>query len=371
MRVRGIRVVHVIGSLDRGGSGTVSLDLCRSIPTHEVQQTFITLAGREGVLAPEYRAVGGVIWRCPLSPVHSFPARLWRCLRSIRPDVVVSHVSLASAAILLLARAARVPVRVARMWSEAAGQPDTWPRKARRALLRLLLRHAATDVVGVTAAALNLAGPRAGDGRYRVLYNSVSTDRVDGWDRQAARKRWHVPADAHVMVHIGRAVPEKNRPFLIDVHRAVRELWPDTRLLAVGPGGVRDLTTAHPEIVHDPQVVLGGEVEEVASVLAAADVLVLPSRSEGMPSVVLEALAAGVPVVATDLPCLQELATHVRGLILLPLSAGALRWADAAMQQARTTAARRQEIRQRLRSSPFVLDHAVREWKALWRAGKR
>lgn len=172
-------------------------------------------------------------------------------------------------------------------------------------------------------------------------------------------------------MHIGRAAPEKNRPFLIDVHAAVRELWPDTVLLSVGPGGTDDLTSARPEIVDDPLVLLAGEAEEIASVLAAADVLLLPSRWEGLPGVILEALAAGVPVVATDLPCLRELSTQVRGITLLPLAEGPLRWADATMCQAQTSSLRRQEIRQSLRSSPFLLDHAVRQWRTLWQAGQR
>jgi len=364
-------VTHVIGSLDRGGAETVSLDICRSVPPHEVEQTFVTLAGREGGLAGQFRAAGALVRQCPLSPVLTFAPRLWRCLRSTRPDVVVAHVSLVSAVVLLVAMVARVPVRVARMWSESDGRPDSLPWRVRRALLRRLLRRTATDVVGVTAAALRLAGPPEGDRRYRVLYNSVATDRVDGWDRRAARRRWGLPTDACVLVHIGRAAAVKNRPFLVETHRVVRERWPQTRLLVVGPGGTDDLTSAHPEIVDDPSVLLAGETEEIASVLAAADVLLLPSRWEGLPGVVLEALAAGVPVVANDLPCLRELTAHLSGLTLLPLSAGAAGWADAVLRQARASTARRDEIRRRLRSSPFLLDHAVREWRALWRTTPR
>ncbi|MFC6023007.1 glycosyltransferase [Plantactinospora solaniradicis] len=368
---RAVRVAHVIGSLDRGGAETVTLDICRSVPSEEVEQVFLTLAGREGRLVDEFRAAGAVVRQCPLRPARSFGPRLWRSLRALRPDIVVSHVSLVSAAVLLVAWAARVPVRVARMWSEGDGRPDTWTQRTRRTLLRRLLRRTATDVVGVTAAALDLAAPPAGDARYRVLYNSVSTDRVDGWQREPARRRWNLPPDVPVLVHIGRAASAKNRPFLVDVHRAVRVESPDARLLAVGPGGVDDIVTTRPGVRYDSHVLLPGETEEIASVLAAADVLVLPSRREGLPGVVLEALAAGVPVVATDLPCLRELAAHLDGLTLLPLSAGARRWADAATVRARTDAAGRQEISRSLRSSPFVLEHAVREWKTLWRAGAR
>ncbi|WP_329108995.1 glycosyltransferase [Micromonospora sp. NBC_01699] len=368
---RAVRVTHVIGWLDRGGAETVSLDLCRAIPSTDVRQTFVTLNGREGSLADDFRATGAGVTQCPVTPLRTFGPRLWRCLRALRPDVVVSHVSLTSAVILLVARFAGVPVRIARMWSEGDGRPDTRARRIRRAVLRRLLRRVATDVLGVTTAALALAGPPTGDRRYRVLYNSVDPSRVGGWEREAARSRWRLPSDVPVLAYLGRSAPEKNRPFLIEVHRAVRAHRPDARLFVVGPGGADDLLGAYPEIVDDPLVVLAGESDEIASVLAATDVLLLPSRREGLPGVVLEALAAGVPVLATDLPCLREVEPRVRGLALLPLADGPQRWADAAVAQIQLGPVERAEIRRSLHSSPFLLANAVAQWRTLWTIGRR
>lgn len=368
---RAVRVVHVIGWLDRGGAETVSLDLCRSIPPNEVEQVFVTLNGREGSLAGEFRGTGARVEQCPVAPLRTFGPRLRRRLRELRPDAVVSHVSLTSAVVLLVARLAGVPVRIARMWSEGDGRPDTRLRRLRRSVLRWLLRRVATDVVGVTDAALRLAGPRPGDERYRVLYNSVDPRRVEGWERAAARSRWQLPTDVPVLAYLGRSSPEKNRPFLVEVHRAVRARWPDARLFVVGPGGADDLVGAHPEIVDDPLVVLAGETDEIASVLAATDVLLLPSKREGLPGVVLEALAAGVPVVATDLPCLREVEPRVHGLALLPLADGPRRWADAVVTQIQLGPVARKEIRDSLHNSPFLLDNAVAQWRALWAVGRR
>jgi glycosyltransferase involved in cell wall biosynthesis len=360
------RVVHVFGCLDRGGAETVTLDICRSIPRTEVEQIFVTLAGREGSLAEEFRAAGAEIRQCPLHPFRSFPYRMWRCLREIRPDVVVSHVNLTNALVTPVARAAGVPVRVARMWSAGDGWRDTLARQVLRAILRRMIRHTATDVLGVTAAALRLAGAPANDPRYRVLYNSVDPARVGGWNRAAARRRWGLPLDAPVLVHLGRAIPCKNRPFLIDVHRAVRFSHPDAVLVLAGPGGIADLIAAHPDCEADTQLVLAGEVDDVASVLAAADVLLLPSRREGLPGAILEALVAGVPALAADLPCLKEVADQVAGLTLLPVGAGPQCWADEAVRLARTDPRRRSQIAQSLRSSPFLLDAAVGQWRELW-----
>ncbi len=365
-----VHVVHVVGCLDRGGIETAMLDVCRSVPVQDVRHTFVTVAGWEGSLAGRFRAAGAGVTQCPVRPRHSFGPRMWRRLRSLRPDVVVSHIGLTSALVLLTARLCGVPTRVARLWSEGDGRPEAPLRRAQRAVLRRLLPHAATDVLGVTAAALRFAGHRPHDPRYGVLYNGVALDRVDGWDRRTARRRWGLPDDAPVLGYLGRAAPEKNRGFLVEVYGAARALRPDTRLLVAGPGGSDDLTAVDPAIVTDPHVVLAGEVDDVGAVLAAADVLLLPSVREGLPGVALEALAVGVPVVSSDLACLRELSTLVAGLTPLPLTAGRERWAAAALDRAAIDADRRRELALALRDSPFTLANVVRQWRDLWEAGR-
>lgn len=361
-----VRVAHVIVCLDRGGAETVSLDICRATPPERFAQTFITLGGREGSLAEDFRAAGAEVRQCPLRPLPLFVPRLWRCLRTIRPQVVVSHLNLGSGLVLPVAWAAGIPLRVARIWSEADDHPDSVRVGMQRAVLRWLLRLAATDVVGVTAAALAFARPVPHDTRYRVLYNSVDLDRIGGFDRSQARARWGIPPDAPLLVHVGRAHEVKNRPFLIEVLRAARSLRPDATLLVAGPGGIDDVLAVHPQVATDPAIVLAGEIHDVGSVLAAADVLLLPSRREGLPGVVLEALAYGVPVVANDLACMAEVAGQVRGVTLLAVDEGPQRWAAAALRAAASLPADRQRIRESLLASPFLAERAVAQWQALW-----
>jgi phosphatidylinositol alpha-1,6-mannosyltransferase len=358
------RVAHIIGTLDRGGAETVALDVCRALPASEVHQTFVTLGGREGSLADEFRASGAAVIQCPLAPAPTFAFRLWRQLRALRPDVVVSHVSLVSGFVLLIALLAGVPRRVARMHSEGDGRG---PRPLRRALLRAGIRLFATDVVGVTRAALTFAGRRSVSARYRVLHNGVNLNRLGMSGRATARGRLGLPIDATVLVHIGRCSPEKNRPFLLAVHRAAQALAPDLRLLVVGPGGIADLTAADPTVAGDDTVRLLGERRDIGTILAAADMLLLPSLREGLPGVVLEALACGVPVLATELATLREVAGVVEGLTLLPLAAGVFRWAEVAVELCGLAEPQRAVIRQAMRSSPFEFDTTLRGWEQLCR----
>ncbi|WP_160148893.1 glycosyltransferase [Amycolatopsis alkalitolerans] len=349
-----VTVVHVIGGLGRGGAESVALELCRRIPADEVRQRFLTLGDGEGVLAPRFRDAGAEVGRCPVRPVLTFAPRLWWRLRATRPDVVMSHVSLVSGLVLAVAAAAGVPVRIARLHSEGDGRPATVRRTVQRALLRFALRLCATAVLGVTTAALAFSAPPRGDRRYRVLANGVDTDRF--------RVSPHLP-DHPVFVHIGRCAPEKNRSFLLPVHAEARRMRPGTRLVVAGPGGWADLAPVPPR---DPLIQLTGETDRVEEVLAGASVLLLPSHREGLPGVVLEALAAGVPVLASDLPGLRDLARQVEGLDLLPLAAGPRAWAAAALRLAAAPAGHRRRIAAAVRRSPFALDRNAEDWRRLW-----
>lgn len=362
------RVAHVFSSLGRGGAETATLDLCRSVSPAEAEQIAISLGNGPDRLATEFRAAGVAVRRCPIQPLATFPVRMWQELRAIRPDVLVTHANLGGGLITPVARAAGVPVRAVRIWSEADDWPDTPVRRAVRGGLRQLLRHSATDVLGVSGAALAFAAPPAGDPRYRVLYSGVDPARFGGEDGAAARSRWGLPPAAPVFVHVGRAIPAKNRPFLIEVHRAATRTRPDVRLLLAGPGGTGDLREAHPGFAYDPRVVWAGEIADCVPVYAAADVLLLPSRREGLPGVVLEALAAGVPVLAADLPSVRELAARVDGVTVLSPEAGAGRWAATALELAGTGPAGRERIRASLVASPYVLTASVPRWRTLWRS---
>ena len=359
-----VKVVHVLGTLDRGGVETIALRNCRTIPVSCVKQTFVTLGPHEGQLASEFRAAGADVRSCPLNPKVTFPVRLWNLFCVLKPDVVESHVSLVSGLVLAAASAAGVPVRVARMRSEGDGRRDTPVRMLQRALLREMICNSATDVIGVTKAALAFADPPPHDRRYRVVPNQVDVNRF----RLVRRVR--EPGARPVLGHIGRASAEKNRAFLMEVFREARCQRPDVRLTIAGPGGVEDLTSVAPRVAADPSVHLLGHTDRPEDVLAMIDVLLLPSRREGLPGVVLEALSSGIPVLANELPGLQEIAVRLRGLHLLPLSVGPERWASTALALASTSESERALIAEGVRNSEFALSPDDQWWRTVWTAAR-
>lgn len=351
-----MRVVHVFGTLNRGGAESVALDLCRSMPTGEFEQHFWLLGKEKGVLADLFQQAGAVISLCRLRPAVTFVPRLWHRLRVLRPNVMVAHVSVVSGLILLVSRLSGVPIRIAHMHSDGDARGNDLPRRAFRAAMRWLIKHNATDVVGVTSGSIAFAG---GEPRYRVLPNGIDFARyagvrVEGTDATSV---------GPVLMHIGRAAPEKNRAFLLPVHDAANEITPGTTLVLVGPGGSDDLG---PSAAQRPGLELAGETREVEKYLARADALLLPSHWEGLPGVVLQALAAGVPVVANDLPSTRDIAAKYPGLTVLSTDAGPEVWAVEALRAAALPRQERRSISEAMCASEYQLDRYAQAWRALW-----
>lgn len=108
----------------------------------------------------------------------------------------------------------------------------------------------------------------------------------------------------HLIVSCGRLEKQKNYPLLLDAFRDVVHKFPDARLRIYGSGAMKEILE---KIIDDynlrESVELKGQTEDVPSALACADVFVMSSDYEGMPNALMEALAMGIPCVATDCPC--------------------------------------------------------------------
>jgi glycosyltransferase involved in cell wall biosynthesis len=229
-------------------------------------------------------------------------ARRLRALTTeARPDVVHLHASKAGLA-----------GRLARSGPAVLFQPHGWSwlavegvvRRASISWERAAARN--TDVfvcVGETEAEAGRAqGVR---GRYAVVRNGVDLSRfreapADG--RAAARQRLGVPATVPLAVCVGRVTRQKGQDVLLSAWPAISAGCPAARLALVGGGDLFPALSRE----RTPGVYFVGEVDDVRDWMAAADVVVLPSRWEGLSLTVLEALATGRPVVASDVPGLAE-----------------------------------------------------------------
>lgn len=316
-RAKPPKVLHVFGRMEAGGAEVRLLELMGRLCPHEFQVDVCVLSGLPGPLDAEVRALGGQV--VPLRLDASFCWRFPQLIRREQYSVVHSHVLFSSGPVLALAAAAGVQVRVAHFHATHDGWPTTLRRRSQRAASRALINRYATDIISCGEGAMNAVWYAAwrDDIRCRVVYDAVDSSRYAGAaDSAGVRAELGVPVGDPLYLHVGRETPEKNHPRLLEIFAALLAVEPSAWLVLAGAGtdlagGVTGTALRDFGSVVTNRIRRLGVRSDVPRLLSAADVLLLPSVREGLPGAVLEACASGVPVLATDLPGVREIADRL------------------------------------------------------------
>ena len=310
-----MRVTHIVTRLGRGGTDNNVLHLAGWQRRHGHEASLVVGESSETAMAPSWlpvEVVGGLV----REPAPADDLRALRAVRRIllrqRPDVVHTHQSKAGI-VGRLAAVRRVPVTVHTIHMASFGPSYGRTSKVFEAGERVCARL--TDVfvsVGVELRDTYLARGLGRPDRFMVVRSPVRLESflpVRDWSperRAAGRESLGVPAGAAVLLTVGFLERRKRHDLLL---RRLRPLLrPDGAVLLVaGTGDQRpELERLAAELGVADSVRFLGHVEAVEGVFAAADLLVHTSAVEGVPQVVVQALAAGLPVVATEAEGLRE-----------------------------------------------------------------
>lgn len=157
--------------------------------------------------------------------------------------------------------------------------------------------------------------------RIRVQHNSIRpAPTVNAEEIREVRERWGISPNQRVILTVGRLSKEKAHSDLIAAFKELCETHSDAdcKLVLVGDGPERQsLTTAARESGFDGRIIFTGQLRDVRPYYAMADVFALPSHSEGSPNVLLEAMAAEVPIVATAVGGVPEIVQHEASALLV------------------------------------------------------
>ncbi|MBE8516475.1 glycosyltransferase [Amycolatopsis sp. H6(2020)] len=252
--------------------------------------------------------------------------RLRRLLTDLDPDVVHLHSSKAGLAGRLAVRGARPTVFQPHMWSfeSASGlllrAATAWERFASR-WTDLLVCVSDDELVSGRAAGVTAEA--------EVVCNGVDTSRFVPADRTAARRRLGLPAHAPIAVCLGRLAEFKGQDQLLSAWPAVLRRLPDAQLVFAGDGPMGPVWRERYPVAGHASVHWAGHTDDPAAWYTAADVVVLPSRAEGMALVPLEAMACGRPVVGFDVGGMRQSVADA-GAVVTPGDVGLLAEAVAA-----------------------------------------
>jgi glycosyltransferase involved in cell wall biosynthesis len=326
--VRRLNVLHVITMLELGGAQRNTLDTVASLDRGEFVPG-LACADR-GDLLPDARALADVALfeiahlRREVAAVADARAlvELRRAIRAFRPDIVHTHSSKAGILGRLAARRERVPVVVHSIHGFGFGRHQPWPvYRAFLAAERLASRWT-TAFVAVSRRNLE-EGVRLRlfpASRARVIRSGVD---LAPFRAHAGggnlRRELGIPASAPLVVQIACFKPQKAPERFVEVAARLAPRFPHAHFVLIGDGALRPRlerlgrAAGLEGVLHLP-----GWRRDVPAVLDTAAVATLTSRFEGLPRVLVEALAAGVPVVAMAVDGVNEVVRDGENGFLLP-----------------------------------------------------
>jgi glycosyltransferase involved in cell wall biosynthesis len=315
---RPIRIGYCVDSFAIGGT---ELNAVRTLEALDRQRFQLTVFHfhESGPLHARYQALGAHLVHLPIGPLYAprtavQGVRFWRLLRREGIEVVHTHDLYTNIFAAPWARLAGCRTIASRRWLDATPRPGLIPLN--RWSYRLAHR-----VVANSALAARLLAEKEGVPRARIVelpnfLEERAFRRVTAEEHRARRRSWGIPTGAFVIGAVARLVPVKNHAMLL---RALAELEQDLHLVLIGEGPARrELEALVDELQLRSRVHFTGELVEVTNLHQFFDVSVLCSHSEGFPNSVIEALAAGCPVVATSVGGVPEVIADRRTGLLVP-----------------------------------------------------
>ena len=314
-----------MGSLELGGSETTVMNYYRYIDRTKIQFDFLITNDGRNYYEDEAIALGARIFRRPMRtkrPLKNM-TQLIRILQA-NPDIKIVHIHNSSSLAGIdsfIAMILNVSVRI--VYSTSA-LPNA---SILHRLFQLLLRSTATHWAGGSIkAGISLFGKKAID-KIIVVPRARNYEmfKFNPDIRKKMRAQLSLNSELTV-IHVARMVPPKNHNFILDIFTCALKLMPEMVLLLVGDGELyTELYETTMQIQINNNVRFLGRRGDVHELLQAADVFILPSLSEGLGAVAIEAQAAGLPCLLSD--AIPQEAKITDLVTFLPINEGPEVWA--------------------------------------------
>jgi glycosyltransferase involved in cell wall biosynthesis len=331
--MRTYKIAYLIDGLSMGGAERLMIPILKHLSRTDFDPYVCAMQAREGnPLADEIRAIGVPVECLNIQHLRDLDAlpRVRRYLKSVGADLVHTQLEMANILGNISAKLLRLP-GVCTIHVLPSFDVKT-RRKLHQNVEWFSLRHFCDRVIAVSEETrqhhLRVSG--AAPQQVTTIYNGIDLSGFAGLDRVqervAIRAEFGIPADADVLVTVAVLRPPKGIQFMIQALPAVLAARPDTYYLVAGDGQHRSSLVDEIDRagVRD-RVILAGMRNDVPRLLAASDVFVLPTLTEALPTVLAEAMAARLPIIASRVGGIPEMIEDGRnGCLVRPGDAGEL-----------------------------------------------
>ena len=362
-----IRVLHIVGRMDRGGIETMLMSIYRNIDRPKVQCAFRAHYGREAAYNDETRSLGGRIYEMPALKTDE-KVYYWRYFQYVRAlhrffrehreyKIIHGHMTNTASIYMPIAKKYGVTCRIAH-------SHNTRGKAGLLGKVTDLLQHSihkhATDWFACSNAAAKWFYPEnaLAEGRVTVISNAVDAQkfRYDPATRQRLRRELGVE-DKLVIGCVARFRPEKNQAFLLRVLQQIHKTRTDVVLLFAGEGPCEQETAQKArELGLEQHTYFLGQRNDIPALMQAMDVFSLTSLWEGLPVVGIEAQASGLRCVVTDSTTPEMNALDM--VEFISLDAPLEQWAQAILRAAEQP---REDTFDKIRAAGFDI-HTTVPW---------
>ena len=359
------RVLYIDSSERIFGGGQISLlELLANIDKTKFLP--LVIVSKEGKLKKEIKKLGAECRVIPmpslrwLNPFH-FLAGIWRIfIYTSKKKVKLIH-SNTSRATLYAGPVAKI-LGIPLVWHVRIPHPDN--------LLDRILVPFCSRIVAVSRCVKRRFGEFKKI-KVKIVYNGVDTKKFSpGLAEDDVRKKFQINSKDIVIGAVGRLSPEKGLEYLISAIRDVVNVYPRTKVLVVGNGDDRyrlSLQAKVKDLELSSHIIFAGFYEDMPQILRCMDIFSLPSLSEGFNRSLLEAMACGLPVVATSVGGNIEIVQNgVNGLLVPPGNPEALASAVTELLKDKEKARKMGLEGQRLVEENFSMEKNVEKIERLY-----
>lgn len=299
-----IRVLQVIGGLNRGGAESMLVNLYKAIDKSKVQFDFIIHDANQNAYVKDIEALGGKIYVFPQFAFKNIGAykKHWKEFLKNHPEYKIIHSHVRSYAIVFVRIAKKLGLRT------IVHSHSTSNGSGKKALIKNLMQLPLRKECDYLFACSKISGQwlfgekAVTAPNYKMIKNAIDTNKykVESSVRDEYRREF-CGENKTVYGHVGRLSVPKNHRFLLEVFKKIVTKDPNSLLLIVGQGEIQNQIEGWiSELELKDNVIMTGVRGDIPEVLSAMDVFLFPSLWEGLPVTVVEAQAAGLPCLVSD-----------------------------------------------------------------------
>jgi len=330
-----VRILHVLGGLNRGGAETMVMNIYRSIDHNKFQFDFIIHNNTEKDYQDEIEMLGGRIYVFPAFKGYNFIMyrNKWDRFLDEHPEYSIVHSHVRSYASIFF------PIVKRHGLKNIIHSHSTSNGFGIKSLIKKILQKPLVKQADYLFACSNVSGEwlfgkrAVKKNNYFLVKNSIDVNkyRFNTGIRNKYREELCIENKV-VFGHVGRLTEPKNHIYLLKVFKEILERSPDSVLVIVGDGELKNkIIDEIKKLKLQDYVYMLGTRNDIANILQCIDVFLFPSLWEGLPITVLEAQAAGLPCIISD--TITDEVKLLSNIVCLPIKNSVDLWATSALNE--------------------------------------